>query len=58
MTVSSIIQLSPEGEVNSGEYRDAKHWVHRVQFTDPEGDSCFSIDQISWMQMKKFNNSL
>ena len=59
MTVSSIIQLSPEGEVNSGEYRDAKHWgIYLAQFTDPEGDICFSIDQISWMQMKKLNNFL
>ena len=30
-------------------YRDAK------LFTDPEGDSCFSIYQISWIKMKKKN---
>ena len=49
-------QLSPEGEVNSGEYihRDAKRrGMYLALFTDPEGDSCFSIYQISWIKMKK-----
>ena len=44
------IQLSPEGEVNSGGYihRDAKRLgLYLALFTDPEGDSCFSIYQIS-----------
>ena len=56
MSASSIIQLSPEGEFNSGEYiyGDAKHWgIYLLLFTDPEEDSCFSINQISWRQMKK-----
>ena len=35
------IQLSPEGKL-------------RVElFTDPEGGSCFSIYQISWIKLKK-----
>ena len=45
------IQLFPEGEVNSGGgylYRDAKRQgIYLALFTDPEGDSCFSIYQIS-----------
>ena len=36
----SNIQLSPEGEV-------------LALLTDPEGDSCFSIYQISWIKLKK-----
>ena len=43
------IQLSPEGEVNSGGYTyiDASRLViYPPLFTDPEGDSCFSIYQI------------
>ena len=50
------IQLSPKGEVNSGGYVcwDTKHWgVYLPLFTDPEGDSCFSIYQISWIKLKK-----
>ena len=27
--------------------------VYLALFTDPEGDSCFSIYQISWIKMKK-----
>ena len=27
--------------------------IHLALFTDPEGDSCFSIYQISWIEMKK-----
>ena len=49
------MQLSTEGEVNSGAiYRDAKRrGIYLALFTDPEGDSCFSIYQISWIKMKK-----
>ena len=53
-----IMQLSPEGEVNSGVviYRDSKHrGIYPALSTDPEGDSCFSIYQISWIKMKKSN---
>ena len=35
-------------------YQDAKRRViYLALFTDPEGDSCFSIYQISWIKMKK-----
>ena len=35
-------------------YRDTKRWgLYLALFTDPEGDSCFSIYQISWIKMKK-----
>ena len=35
-------------------YRDAKRrGIYPALFTDPEGDSCFSIYQISWIKMKK-----
>ena len=27
--------------------------IYLVLFTDPEGDSCFSIYQISWIKIKK-----
>ena len=52
-----IIHLPLEGKVNSGEiYRDAKRGgLYLALFTDPEGDSCFSIHQISWMKMEKSN---
>ena len=43
------IQLSPEGEVNSGRY------IYPPLFTDPEGDSCFSIYQIRWIKKHYFN---
>ena len=52
------IQLSPEEEVNSGGviYRDAKRrGIYLALSTDPEGDSSFSIYQISWIKMKKGN---
>ena len=52
------MQLSPEGEVNSGVgiYRDSKRrGIYLALSTDPEGDSCFSIYQISWIKMKKSN---
>ena len=33
---------------------DAKRQgIYIALFTDPEGDSCFSIYQISWIKMKK-----
>ena len=50
------IQQFPEGEVKSAVYiyRDAKHrGIYLALFTDPEGDSCFSVYQISWIKMKK-----
>ena len=47
--VINIIQLSPEGEVNSGGY------IYPPLFTDPEGDSCFSIYQIRWIKKRFFN---
>ena len=35
-------------------YRDAKRrGIYLALSTDPERDSCFSIYQISWMNMKK-----
>ena len=35
-------------------YRDGKRrGIYLALFTDPEGDSCFSIYQISWIKMKK-----
>ena len=50
--VWKIIQLSPEGDVNID--RDAKRrGRYLALFTDPEGDSCFSIYQISWIKLKK-----
>ena len=34
-------------------YRDAKRrGIYLTLFTDPEGDSCFTIYQISWIKMK------
>ena len=38
------IKLSPEREMNS---------IYLALLTDPEGDSCFSIYQISYIKMKK-----
>ena len=35
-------------------YRDTKRrGIYLALFTNPEGDSCFSIYQISWIKMKK-----
>ena len=35
-------------------YRDTKRrGLYLALFTDPEGDSCFSIYQISWIKVKK-----
>ena len=37
-------------------YRDAKRRViYPTLFTDPEGDSCFSIYQIRWIKKRLFN---
>ena len=50
------IELYAEGEVNGGgyKYRDVKRrGIYLSLFTDPEGDSCFSIYQISLIKMKK-----
>ena len=47
------IQLSPEGEVHSGGHiprREASRYIYPPLFTDPEGDSCFSIYQIRWIK--------
>ena len=52
---SNVIQLSPEGEVNSGGiYRNQKCrlGIYLALFTGPEGDICFSIYQISWIKQK------
>ena len=47
--IVNSVQLSREGEVNSGDiYRDAKRrGIYLALFTDPEGDNCLSIYQIS-----------
>ena len=37
--------------MNSG--RDARLGRHLALFTDPEGDSCFNIYQISWIKLEK-----
>ena len=38
-------------------YRDAKRrGIYPPLFTDPEGDSCFSIYQIRWIKKKSFFN--
>ena len=49
------MKISMEGEVNSGEYilRREASGIYLALFTDPEGDSCFSIYRISWIKMKK-----
>ena len=52
------ILLSPEGEVNSGGYiprRKVSRYIYPPLFTDPEGDSCFSIYQIRWIKKCCFN---
>ena len=65
------IQLSPEWVVNSFNDldlmiiflvnsfdRDAKRRrIYPPLFTDPDGDSCFSIYQTSWIKMKKVASS-
>ena len=51
------IQLSPEEEVNSGGYipRHKGRGIYSPLFTDLEGDSCFSIYQIRWINKCCFN---
>ena len=43
--------------MNSGDYTETRsvevYSVYLVRFTDPEGGSCFSIYQISWIKMKR-----
>ena len=34
-------------------YKYSRRGIYLALFTDPEGDSCFSIYQISWIKMKK-----
>ena len=44
--------------MNSGGYiyQDAKsRGIYLALFTDPKGDSCFNIYEISWIKMKKVN---
>ena len=45
------------GEVNSGGYniplRFASRYIYPPLFAAAEGDSCFSIYQISWIKVKK-----
>ena len=56
--VINNIQLFPEGEVNSGGYIprcEASRYIYPPLFTDPEGDSCFSIYQIRWIKKHFFN---
>ena len=45
------IQLSPKEEVNSGGYILRRAVIYPPLFTDPEGDSCFSIYQIRWIKI-------
>ena len=49
------IQLSPEGEMKSGNYyREAQRWgIYLAPWTDPEGDSCFRVYKNSWIEMKQ-----
>ena len=57
MLFGNYIQLSPKGEVNiysGGIYQGAKRRrIYPAPFTDPEGDSRFSIYEISWKKIKK-----
>ena len=51
-----VYNYPPKGRWIVGIYRDAKRrGIYLALFTDPEGDSCFSINQISWIKMKKSN---
>ena len=50
--------LYPTSFLEIAVYTDAKRrGIYLALFTDPEGDSCFSIYQISWIKMKKSNFS-
>jgi len=55
--VENNIQLSPEGRwIVVDIYRDAKRGgIYPPLFTDPEGDSCFSIYQVRWIKKCCFN---
>ena len=58
LIVPNNIQLSTEGEVNSGGYiarREASRYISTA-LTDPEGDNCFSIYQIRWIKKCCFIN--
>ena len=51
MVIINSIQLSPEGEVNScGYITETQSRIYLPLFTDPEGDSCFSIYLIRWIK--------
>ena len=53
LSMNIDIQLSPEGEVNSGGYIprcEALRYISTALHTDPEVDSCFSIYQIRWIK--------
>ena len=55
--IDDSIQLSPEGEVNSGGYiqrREASRYIS-IALHRSEGDSCFSIYQIRWIKKCCFN---
>ena len=46
--------LLPRGGEQEDIYRYAKRrGISLALWTDPEGDSCFSIYQISWIKIKK-----
>ena len=52
-----IYNYSPKGRwIVVDIYRDAKRrGIYPPLFTDPEGDSCFSIYQIRWIKKRFFN---
>ena len=35
------------------ETRAKRQGIYQALFTDPEGDSCFSIYKISWIKLKQ-----
>ena len=53
----NIIQLSPKGEVNSGgnilRHKVSRYISSAVHQPCRKGSSCFSINQISWIKIKK-----
>ena len=53
---SFIYNCLPKGRWIVVVYRDAKcRGIYLALLSDPEGDSCFSIYQISWIKLKKSN---
>ena len=48
---TTYIQLFPKGKVNGGGYIPKCKASRYI--TDLEGDSCFSIYQISWIKIRK-----